>query len=143
MPATKKLTRKDIKKGENLCEYCSAKCCRYFALPIDTPKKREDFDFLRWYMIHGDVSLFVEDDTWYLMVHADCQHLQENNMCGIYHTRPQICRDYSTDNCEFDDDVCYEKFFETADQLWEYAEALLPPQPRKEREAQLQLPVLN
>ncbi|QDU82814.1 Flagellin N-methylase [Polystyrenella longa] len=143
MPAAQKFRRKDLKKGENLCDHCTAKCCRYFALPIDTPKKREDFDHLRWYMIHGAVSLFVEDGVWYLMVHADCQHLQADNMCGIYHTRPQICRDYSTDNCEFDDDVCYEKFFETADQLWEYAEAILPQRAPAEREAHMQLPVLN
>ncbi len=43
--------------------------------------------------------------------------------CGIYHTRPQICRDYSTDNCEFDEDAVYEMYFETAEQVGEYSEA--------------------
>lgn len=141
--ATKKFRRKDLKKGENLCEHCTAKCCRYFALPIDTPKKWEDFDHLRWYMIHGEVSLFVEDETWFLMVHADCQHLQDNHMCGIYYERPQICRDYSTDNCEYEDDVCYEKFFETAEQIWEYAEAILPPRKKKRQQVGTELPLLS
>ena len=27
--------RSDIPSDANLCEYCTAKCCRYFALPID------------------------------------------------------------------------------------------------------------
>lgn len=125
-PPPRKFRKEDLKPGENLCEHCTAKCCRYFAFPIDEPKEREDFDHLRWYMLHGRVGVFVEDDTWYLLVHADCKHLQSNHMCGIYHTRPQICRDYSTDNCEYDDDATYDLFFETPEQIWEYAEAVLP-----------------
>ena len=73
-----KFRREDLKDGEVLCDHCSAKCCRYFALPIDTPDTWEEYDFIRWYMIHGRVSVFVEDGTWYLVVHADCQHLGED-----------------------------------------------------------------
>ena len=47
--------------------------------------------------------------------------------CGIYEDRPQICRDYKTTDCEYDEEYLYEKIFETDDQLWEYAEALLGP----------------
>lgn len=130
MVATK-IKREDLKAGEVLCSYCTAKCCRYFALPIDTPETLQDFDHLRWYMIHRRVSLFVEDETWYLMVHADCEHLQEDHRCGIYEDRPQICRAYTTDECEYDDDTCYDQFFETAEQIWEYAEAILPPQKKR------------
>jgi Fe-S-cluster containining protein len=84
--------------------------------------------------------VFVEDGVWFLMVHNRCNHLLENNLCGIYETRPQICRDYSTDNCEYDDDACYEKLFETPDQLWEYAEAVLPmSKPKKRKRTQLPL----
>lgn len=138
-----KIKRKDLKPGEVLCAYCTAKCCRYFALPIDAPETRQDFDHLRWYMIHGRVSLFVEDETWYLMVHADCEHLQEDHRCGIYDDRPAICRAYTTDECEYDDDTCYDQFFETAEQIWEYAEALLPPQKkRKSDKALTELPVV-
>ena len=134
--------REDLKPGEVLCEHCTAKCCRYFAFPIDTPETREDFDHLRWYMIHGRVSLFVEDETWYLMIHADCRHLQEDQRCGIYDDRPAICRAYSTDNCEFDDDACYDKLFETPEQIREFAEAVLPP--RRRRRNQLPtLPILT
>jgi Fe-S-cluster containining protein len=52
--------------------------------------------------------------------------LLPNNRCGIYETRPQICRDYTTDNCEYDDDWVYERYFETAEQVEEYMEAVLP-----------------
>ena len=139
-----KIRRKDLKPGEVLCEYCTAKCCRYFALHIDTPETWEEFDFIRWYMIHGRISVFVEDETWYLVVHADCRHLGEDQRCGIYETRPQICRDYSTRDCEYDEGDCYEKLFETPDQLWEYAEAVLPAKPRKlGKNRMVQLPVLS
>jgi len=139
------LRKKDIKlkPGEVLCSYCTAKCCRYFALPIETPTTWEDFDHIRWYMIHGRISIFVDEGTWYLMVHNDCEHLQEDQSCGNYLERPNICRTYTTDNCEFDDDACYEKLFERAEQIWEYAEAILPPRERKEANRTLGLPILS
>ncbi|MEM0926886.1 MAG: YkgJ family cysteine cluster protein, partial [Planctomycetota bacterium] len=39
-----------------------------------------------------------------------------------------ICREYTTDECEFDDDWCYEQYFETPEQIDEYADALFGPQ---------------
>ena len=73
-------------------------------------------------------------------MHGDCEHLDGYN-CGIYENRPNICREYSTDNCEYGDEGFYDKYFETAEQVWEYAEAVLPP---RERDAanRLGLPVL-
>ena len=139
-PRVTQMPREKLPAGDVLCQHCTAKCCQYFALEIEQPTELADFDFIRWYMFHGDVSVFVEEGTWYLMVYNRCSHLQEDNRCGIYETRPQICRDYTTDNCEYDDDACYEKLFETPDQLWEYAEAVLPmpkPSPRKARELPL------
>lgn len=123
----KKFPREKLKPGECLCSYCTAKCCRYFALPIEEPTTWKEFDYLRWFMMHGRVSLFVEEKVWYLMVHADCQHLLPDHRCGTYETRPQVCREYSITNCEYEDDAVYEKFFETPEQIWEYAEAVMPP----------------
>jgi hypothetical protein len=40
--------------------------------------------------------------------------------------RPKICREYTTDNCEYDNGWSFEKLFETPEQIWEYAEAILP-----------------
>ena len=70
----------------------------------------------------------MEHNSWYLLVHTECKHLREDHRCGIYETRPQICRDYTTDECEFDDDWCYEQYFETPEQIDEYADALYGPQ---------------
>jgi Fe-S-cluster containining protein len=115
--------RAQVPAGDCLCDYCTARCCRYFALPIETPTEYADFDFMRWYLLHDRASVFVEDDTWYLLVHTVCKHLQPDNRCGIYQTRPQICRDYTTDSCEYDDDAVYDLYFETPEQVAEYMEA--------------------
>ena len=55
----------DLKPGEVLCDYCPAKCCRYFAMPIDEPETHEDFEYVRWYLLHQGATVFTEDDTWY------------------------------------------------------------------------------
>lgn len=116
--------RRDELPGDvNLCEHCTAKCCRYFALPIDLPTERKDFDFIRWYLLHDRATVFVDDQVWYLLVHTTCKHLQADYRCGIYETRPEICRAYSTENCEYDDDWCYEQYFESPEQIVDYVEA--------------------
>lgn len=119
-----KLSRKNVPDDGNLCEHCIAKCCRYFALPIETPEERSDFDFMRWYLLHEGATVFREGETWYLLVHTTCRHLQDDHRCGIYETRPQICRDYSTNDCEFDDDWTYDFYLERPEQVVEYVEAV-------------------
>jgi Fe-S-cluster containining protein len=126
IPLPRRQSRAQVPAGAELCDHCTAKCCRYFALPIDTPASRQEFDYLRWFLLHERASVFTEGDTWYLLVHTVCKHLQPDNRCGIYADRPQICRDYTTDNCEFDDDWVYDRYFETSEQVAEYMEAVLP-----------------
>jgi len=125
----KRPRREDIGTDEVLCSYCPAKCCCYFALPIDTPDSWEDFEFIRWYLLHQRATVFIEDDCWYLLVHNRCKHLGDDNLCGIYETRPQICRDYTTVNCEYEDEWVYDHYWETPEQIEEYAEAVLGPRP--------------
>jgi Fe-S-cluster containining protein len=124
-----KLSRDQLPLGDVLCNHCSAKCCRYFALPLEKPSTWSDFDFIRWYLMHTPASLFTEGESWYLVVHNECQNLLSDNRCAIYETRPQICRDYSTKDCEYEDDWVYERYFETPEQIYEFAEALLGPPP--------------
>ena len=119
--------REDIEPGEILCAHCSAKCCRYFALPIDAPTTWKDFEYIRWYLLHDRATVFIEDDVWYLLVHTRCKHLGDDNLCQRYESRPQICRDYTTKKCEYEDDWVYDHYFETSEQVEEYAEAVLGP----------------
>lgn len=122
--------REELPANVNLCEHCTAKCCRYFALPIDEPTTRKDYDYIRWYLLHEHATVFVEEDSWYLLVHTTCKHLQSDHRCGIYETRPEICREYTTDNCEYEDDWIYEQYFETPEQVVEYMEVVLAPKGR-------------
>ena len=123
MNKPRQVQRSELKPGENLCDYCSAKCCKYFSLSIDRPDTAADFDYLRWYLLHEHATVFVEDDDWYLLVHTKCKQLQPDNRCGIYETRPKICRDYTTDPCEYDDSYTFDRYFETPEQIQEYANA--------------------
>jgi Fe-S-cluster containining protein len=123
--ARPKLSRKNVPKSDCLCDHCIAKCCRYFALPIDAPEDKSDFEFMRWFLLHERATVFREGETWYLLVHTTCRHLGDDNRCGIYDTRPQICRDYSTNDCEFDDDWTYDFYLERAEQVVEYTEAVM------------------
>lgn len=136
--------REDLQPGESLCDHCTAKCCQYFALPIDTPTVRQDFDYIRWYLLHEDSSVFVDAGIWHLIVHSRCRHLQPDNRCGIYETRPQICRDYTTKDCEYEDDWVYEQYFETPEQVEDYLEVVLPrPRGQSIRSPCPGLPVLR
>lgn len=121
-----KIRREDLKPGESLCDHCTAKCCKYFALPIDKPTDRKDFDYIRWFLLHERAAVFTEDGTWYLLVYTQCRHLQPDNRCGIYETRPEICREYTTDACEYDDNWVYEQYFERPEQVEEFVDAFFP-----------------
>ena len=118
-----------------LCEHCTAACCRYIALPIDKPETRADFDDVRWYLLHEHVSVFVEDGDWYIAFNTPCRHLQPDNRCGIYETRPRVCRAYSTDNCDYHSgDYGWEEHFSAPEHLDEYLVRNPPPQRPSSRE---------
>ncbi len=116
--------RDDLAPGEGLCSHCPAKCCKYFALPIETPTQWEDFEYIRWYLLHDRAAVFTEDGDWYLLVYGRCRHLREDNLCAIYEERPRVCREYNTKDCEYEDAWVYDQYFETPEQIEEYAEAL-------------------
>lgn len=122
----------------SLCDQCSALCCRYVALPIDTPESASDYDSIRWYLAHENIHVFVDDGEWYIAFATRCKNLMEDNRCGIYETRPRICRGYDTSNCEYHgEEYRYEHMFTSADQIQRYAEKelgrsiLFKPRPRK------------
>jgi len=96
-------------------------CCRYIALPIETPDDRADFDDIRWYILHNNISVFVENGEWYIYIAADCRHLQPDYRCGIYETRPSICRKYTTENCDYHSgEYGWEQHFTCPEHLDEY-----------------------
>lgn len=108
-------------KKKNLCEECTGLCCRYMALPIETPDDREDYDDIRWYLCHKNIAVFVEDGDWYINIKNVCKHLDpKTHKCRIYDKRPKICRNYSKD-CEFTgEEYDYELHFTNDKQMEEY-----------------------
>ena len=109
-------------KKKSLCDKCTGLCCRYMALPIETPEDRGDYDDIRWYLCHEDVTVFVEDDEWYINIKNKCKYLaKDDNRCLIYDKRPRICRGYKHDNCDLTDgEYDYELHFTSAEQMVEY-----------------------
>lgn len=108
---------------ETKCSFCpGSKCCNYITQRLDAPRSMEDFDLLLWQISHRDIQVYKDEDGWFLLVNTTCTHLQPDGRCGIYETRPQICRDYSNDFCEFDEpaEKHFELFFENYDALLRY-----------------------
>jgi len=89
-----------IRDRDDKCEDCPALCCKYIALEIDEPEDKEDFDNLRWYLIHRDVSVYVVDGDWHLCVDVPCRYL-DGNRCTIHEEKPLLCRRHDPDECEF------------------------------------------
>lgn len=88
----------------NKCSRCiSSICCTYTTEALGVaPRSKADFDHLLWQVSHQGVELYKDDGEWYLMFLGRCEHLQPDGGCGIYEQRPQICRDYDNDWCEYD-----------------------------------------
>lgn len=99
------------------CHLCTARCCKYFAVEIDAPTDREDHEYIRWFLMHEGIAVWMDEGDWYLEVRTVCRHLQPDNSCGIYEKRPQVCRDYGVkdkDPCEFfTDDLEYDLYFDS------------------------------
>ncbi len=106
-----------------LCEACEAKCCRYFALEIDEPRTRRDFDDVRWYLCHKGTVLYLTDGDWYLHIENECRYLRQDNRCAIYADRPAICREHEPGDCEFNEPWAYDLKFTSPEELDLYVRA--------------------
>ncbi len=109
--------------SENKCSFCvGSKCCQYVTQKIDTPRSKEDFEYLLWQVSHQGVKIYKDDDGWYLLFETTCTHLRPHGICGIYEIRPQICRDHSNEYCEYDAPAedGFHLYFENYESLLEY-----------------------
>jgi len=106
----------------NQCKKCKGLCCRYFALPIETPEDKGDYDDIRWFLCHKDITVFVEDGDWYINIKNKCKYLSEEDYrCKIYNNRPRICRGYRHATCDYvEGEYDYELHFVNDKQMEEY-----------------------
>ena len=108
---------------ETKCGFCTnSKCCTYITQSIPTPRSKHDFDHLLWQVSHENVNVYKDDDGWYLLVDNRCLHLLPGGRCGIYETRPQVCREHSNDYCEYDmpAEEGFELYFDSYEKLLKY-----------------------
>jgi Fe-S-cluster containining protein len=117
------------------CGQCTALCCSHIALEICTPTEREDFENLRWYLIHEDTQIFVDDGVWFLQVFRKCTWL-DGNKCGNYENRPTICAEYSNELCDFDG-IESDMTFKDVMELEAYRDRFLKEQEELEFETRL------
>ena len=117
--AKRKLSKKEL---TDICVNCGAKCCKYFALEIDEPDCKDEFDDVRWYLCHEKTWVFIDDGKWYLYLKNKCKYLDKNNLCTIYDKRPRICREHNQIDCESDSNLFYDVLFKNINDLEKYLE---------------------
>lgn len=87
--------------NKKTCKGCDATCCRYITIQLDIPETIDDFENIKWYVAHKNVEVNVEESgEWFVKFFTDCKHLNKNNLCDIYKTRPKVCREHKTKSCE-------------------------------------------
>lgn len=66
--------------------------------------------------------VFVEEGEWYVQFRTRCRNLQADFKCGIYETRPAICREYKAGECDYTGgDYTYDHLFTEPEQIVEFA----------------------
>ena len=123
MPKNKNIPVKTEITPENKCSFCpESKCCTYITQEIDTPRSMRDFDHLLWQTAHLNVQIYKDDDGWFLLVNNPCRHLLPDGGCGVYATRPIVCREHDNDYCEYDApaEEGFDLFFDGYDSLEAY-----------------------
>lgn len=96
---------------ETKCDFCTrSTCCTYVTQEIDTPRSMEEFDTLLWQLSHKNTQAYKDEGDWFLLINNACTHLLADGRCGIYEIRPQICREHTNDDCEFNNQAGDEDF---------------------------------
>ena len=42
------------------CEKCNAECCRYVSVTLANPKGPEDWDEMKWILLHNNVMIYKD-----------------------------------------------------------------------------------
>jgi len=106
---------------ENPCNGC-IKCCNYVAIELDNPENDDDWNHIRWYLVHENVWVFIDnDDSWNIQFNTPCEKNEENGWCTIYNKRPNICRQYTTESCEkYGEGESFKLLFKTLEEFDEW-----------------------
>jgi len=104
------------------CEECNGKCCRDVSIEMDAPKKFEDFEILKWFLAHKNISVYIDQEgEWLVEFKTDCKFLNKDSTCKIYKERYAICQDHEPDECiKNGSGKHYKTFFKNADDVDKY-----------------------
>lgn len=77
-------------KNEGPCSVCKGACCEYMVLNVDHLRP----DVQKWFEYHGEEYAGVASrlDTKNMIIDQQCLQLTMNGKCGIYKSRPEICK---------------------------------------------------
>ena len=90
---------KTLEENKKLCKDCNL-CCQYAVIELKTPQTKKELDMIQWQILHN-ITIFIEDDNkWYAEIKNPCTKLNNKGLCSIYNSRPNICREYSQEECE-------------------------------------------
>ncbi|MCB1141069.1 MAG: YkgJ family cysteine cluster protein [Leptospiraceae bacterium] len=82
-----------------ICCKCTG-CCRYVSTVLEKPRNKSTIDHYVWFLLHKNVQIYIDNEgDWNLLFITPCTELQPDGRCGIYETRPVICKEYSPDSC--------------------------------------------
>jgi len=91
-------------KRKNLitCDSCKGDCCTGIALEIPTPRTKEDYEDIRWYLYHERTHVYIDHEgDWIAEMDLACgQRDPATGRCKIYRKRPPACRDAKLSECE-------------------------------------------
>lgn len=112
---------------DDRCSAC-AFCCTYIAVPIDEPTCRETISNIIWYLYHANLRVYEDEEgDWFLQVWTACEALRPDGLCGVYEARPDICEDFTADDCEVTtEDVGEEVGFDTAHEFLKWLKRTHP-----------------
>lgn len=104
------------------CDQCTGTCCRDLSVEIDKPENFEDFETIKWFIAHKNVSVYIDvEGDWLIEFKTDCKFLDRNNLCRIYGERYKICAEHDPSECVMNsEEQHYERLFRTAEEVDAY-----------------------
>jgi Fe-S-cluster containining protein len=83
------------------CVGCTI-CCRHVAIELDKPDDFDEYTEIIWYLMHENIMVAIDhEDEWYIEFKTNCKALDGDRKCSIYDLRPNICRGYDPEECEY------------------------------------------
>jgi hypothetical protein len=84
------------------CQGCGAWCCKTLVFNRGLPTNASQIEFLRYCLGFPGIEVGVSADSWAVIVHTTCRHL-EGNRCSVFGSeeRPLKCSYYDALSCSY------------------------------------------